>query len=265
MAVALVALSLLAFRCQPQRTYIEDGDAKLAFTLDTLYFDTVFTTIGTVTKSFRIKNPNNQFIKIDDISLAGGYNSVFRINVDGVPGIRFKDLEIAPKDSMFVFVEATLDPNESNDILLIEDSIFFQTNGNLQHVNLAAWGQDVHIIREGYIDEATVWPNDKPYLIIDYLYVDSLASLTIDPGVTVYMHYNALLYVDGSLEIKGTLEEPVRFQGDRLEEFYRDKPGQWRFIYLSEDSHHNRDRPCRDHLRHHGGADQCIAPIGTSA
>ena len=53
------------------------------------------------------------------------------------------------------------------------------------------------------------------------------------------MHYNALLYVDGTLEVKGTLEEPVMFRGDRLEEFYKDKPGQWRFIYLSQNSHDN--------------------------
>ena len=73
---------MLAFQCQPERTYIEDSDAKLSFTLDTLFFDTVFTTIGTVTRHFRIKNPNSQFIKIDRMSLAGGNNSVFRINVD---------------------------------------------------------------------------------------------------------------------------------------------------------------------------------------
>ncbi len=238
-ATALGAVSLLAFQCQPERSFVEDSDAKLTFTVDTLYFDTVFTTIGTVTKSFRIKNPNSQFIKIDEISLAGGNSSVFRINVDGEPGIRFSDLEIAPWDSMFIFVEATLDPNETADILLIQDSILFLTNGNLQDVDLVAWGQDVHIIRGGWIDEPVTWTNDKPYLIIDYLYVDSLASLTIEPGVTVHMHYNALLYVDGTLELMGSLEEPVTFQGDRLEEFYKDKPGQWRFIYLSENSHNN--------------------------
>ena len=159
---------------------MEDPDAKLAFTVDTLYFDTVFTTIGTVTKSFRIKNPNNQFIKIDEITLAGGKSSVFRINVDGVPGTRFSDLEIAPRDSMFVFVEATLDPNETADILLIQDSILFLTNGNLQDIDLVAWGQDVHIIRGGYLDEPVTWTNDKPYLIIDYLYVDSLSSLPLN-------------------------------------------------------------------------------------
>lgn len=235
--LALAVFVLLTFQCQPERTFIEESDAQLSFTIDTLSFDTVFTTIGTITKSFRVKNPHKQFIKIDRISLAGGYSSVFRINVDGQPGLRFSDLEIAPKDSMFIFVEATLDPNQSGDILLIEDSIIFVTNGNTQDVNLEAWGQDVHMIKEGVIEENTNWINDKPYLITDYLYVDSLSSLSIDPGVRVYMHYNALLYVDGTLELNGTLEEPIKFQGDRLEEFYQDKPGQWRFIYFSENSH----------------------------
>ncbi len=78
MTTALGAMILLAFQCQPERTFVEDPDAKLAFTVDTLFFDTVFTTIGTVTKSFRIKNPNNQFIRIDEISLAGG-------NLLGIP------------------------------------------------------------------------------------------------------------------------------------------------------------------------------------
>jgi hypothetical protein len=39
--------------------------------------------------------------------------------------------------------------------------------------------------------------------------------------------------------VNGTLDEPVWFGGDRLEEFYEDVPGQWRFIYLTEDSHSN--------------------------
>ncbi len=229
----------LFLSCQPERSYIEDSDAKLTFTVDTVFFDTVFTTVGTVTESFRIKNPHKHFIKIDEISLAGGNRSVFRINVDGEPGIRFSDIEIAPKDSLYIFVEATLDPNETEDILRIQDSIVFMTNGNQQDVDLVAWGQDVHLIKEGWIDEATVWPADKPYLIVDYLYVDSLSSLTIEPGVMVHMHHNALLYVDGTLEVKGTQEEPVSFQGDRLEEFYKDKPGQWGFIYFTENSHSN--------------------------
>jgi len=237
--ISLVAL-VLSISCQPERSFIEDSDAKLGFSLDTVFFDTVFTTIGTATKYFRIKNPHKHFLKIDKITLAGGNSSVFRINVDGEPGVEFSDIEIAPKDSMFVFVEATLDPNETADILRIQDSIVFLTNGNVQDIDLVAWGQDVHIIHSGWIEGSETFTAEKPYLVIDYLYVDSLAMLSIDPGVRVYMHRDAFFYVDGTLEVNGTLEEPVRFQGDRLEEFYQDKPGQWGFIYLSELSHGNR-------------------------
>jgi hypothetical protein len=235
-----VLIPLLIFlACQRERSYIEDPDARLDFTLDTLFFDTVFTTLGTVTESFRIKNPHNQFVRIDEISLAGGISSVFRINVDGQPGIRFSDVEIAPRDSLYVFVEATLDPNGSPDILRIQDSIVFLTNGNLQDVDLVAWGQDVHLIRDSFLIGSVIWTADKPYLIHNYAYVDSASSLTIEAGVTVHLHRDALLYVDGTLQVNGKLEEPVRFQGDRLEEFYRDKPGQWGLIYLSANSHGN--------------------------
>jgi hypothetical protein len=231
---------VLFFACHPERNYIEDREAKLEFTLDTLFFDTVFTTLGTVSKSFRVKNPHNQFISIDEISLAGGAASVFRVNVDGTPGIQFSGVEIAPGDSLYVFVEATLDPSGSDDILRIQDSIVFRTNGNLQDIDLVAWGQDVHMIGELEIDEATTWVADKPYLVIDYVYVDSLASLTLDPGVKVYLHKDAMIYVDGSLRVIGTRDEPVCFGGDRLEEFYDHIPGQWGFIYLSGSSFNNQ-------------------------
>ena len=232
--------AVLFFSCQPERNFIENSDAKLEFTLDTLFFDTVFTTVGTVTEAFKVKNPHKQFIRIDEISLARGAFSVFRINVDGVSGLRFSDLEIAPRDSMYIFVEATLDPNGSDDILRIQDSIVFEANGNVQDVDLIAWGQDVHMIGGEVIDQSTTWTAGKPYLIIDYLYVDSLASLSIDPGVKVYLHKDALIYVDGSMQVNGTLEEPVSFGGDRLEEFYENLPGQWGLIYFTETSHSNR-------------------------
>lgn len=234
------AAMLLPFACHPERTFTEEPEARLKFTTDTVFFDTVFTTIGTVTESFRVRNPHNRFIRIDQVWLAGGAGSVFRINVDGVSGVEFENLEIAPRDSMYIFVEATLDPNNADDILRIQDSIVFLTNGNIQDVDLVAWGQDVHILRDSLLEGSVTWTAGKPYLILNYVYVDTLASLTIDPGVTVHLHRDALLFVDGMLRVNGTLEEPVRFRGDRLEEFYKDIPGQWGLIYLSALSRDNR-------------------------
>ncbi len=231
---------VLFFACHPERNYLEESDAKLTFTLDTLFFDTVFTTFGTITKSFRVKNPHNQFVKIDEVSLAGGESSVFRINVDGQPGVHFSGLEIAPRDSMYLFVEATLDPNGHDDILRIQDSIVFLTNGNIQDIDLVAWGQDVHIIRDSVIDVPTIWNADKPYVILNYAYVDSMSSLTIEAGARIHFHRDGWLIVNGTLHVNGTLDEPVLFAGDRLEEFFDDKPGQWGLIYLSKSSLDNR-------------------------
>jgi hypothetical protein len=238
----LAGATALLYHCRPERMYIEENDAKLQFSLDTVYFDTIFTTIGTTTKSFRVYNPHSRFIKIEDIRLAGGDNSVFRINVDGQPGRQFENYEIAPNDSMYVFVEATLDPNQSPDILRIQDSITFSVNGNLQDVDLVAWGQDVHLLRDSVLDYSTTWVADKPYLIIDGILVDTLQELVIEEGVKIYMHRDAGIFVKGSLKMNGSLDNPVVVQGDRLEREFQDDPGypgQWFGIYFAPGSYSN--------------------------
>jgi hypothetical protein len=167
--------------------------------------------------------------------VAGGNNSVFRINVDGVSGTDFSDIDIAPRDSIYVFVEATLNPNNLDSILLQKDSIVTRTNGIIQDIDVVAWGQDVHMIR-GEVLETQTWVNDKPYLIIDYVYVDSLETLTIEPGVRIFLHRAAVFYVGGTLIAESVKEEPIIFSGDRLEKMYEDIPGQWGGIYFLQGS-----------------------------
>lgn len=236
---------VLLFNCRPERVYIEDRDARLVFTEDTIFFDTIFTTVGTITRSFRVHNPHDRFIKIDEVELAGGENSMFRINVDGAPGISYNGLEIAPHDSMYVFVEATLDSNNSPDILRIQDSITFRVNDNLQDVDLVAWGQDVIIFRDSIFEESVTFTNEKPYLIVGAILIDTLQTLTMEPGVTVYMHRDSWILVSGTLKMLGSLEEPITIQGDRLEMLYEDIPGQWGGIYcfagsFGNEIHHSR-------------------------
>lgn len=239
LGISFLILAAISFSCMPERTYSEDSDAALLFTLDTVFFDTVFTTIGTATKSFKVKNPHKDFIKISEITLAGGNSSFFRINVDGSSGVSFSGYEIAPNDSMYVFVEATLGENISDDILRIQDSIVFQTNGNVQDVDLVAWGQDVHIYSRDSIHNSTTWTAQKPYLIKDWIVIDPDQTLTIEPGTKIYLHRNAFFIVEGTVEANGTLEEPILFKGDRLEKFYDDLPGQWGLIYFADTSKNN--------------------------
>lgn len=203
----------------------------LEFTTDTVMFDTVFTTIGSTTHNFRVHNTNNKTIVISSISLAGGTSSKFRLNIDGEPGTFWNDVEIPAGDSIYVFVEVTIDQSSGTLPFIINDSIVFVTNGNTQDVKLVAWGQDAHFFNSNIICDMT-WTNDKPYVIYNSILVDSLCTLTINEGVQVYTHSNAGIFVDGTLSVNGTVDDPVIFQGDRLESYYDEIPGQWYGIFI---------------------------------
>ena len=214
--------------------------ANLTFSTDTLVFDTVFTTVGSVTKSFKIYNEDLRSLKIDEIELMGGSSSVYRINVDGKSGTLHKDLILESKDSLFIFVEVTLQVNNTTNPLIIEDSIRFRTNEKDQFVKLAAWGQDAYFHYSNFqldsldLNEG-IWPNDKPHVIYGAAIVDSAKSLTIQAGTKVHLHKNALLYVyKGSLQIEGQAGNEVLFLGDRLEQEYQDVAGQYYGIYLHQ-------------------------------
>ena len=45
------------------------GDAMLEFSTDTLRFDTVFTELGSATRSFRVRNNNDLAVRISNVRL----------------------------------------------------------------------------------------------------------------------------------------------------------------------------------------------------
>lgn len=220
-----IASAILLFSCDKDNP-ITDPDAKLAFSADTVVFDTVFTTVGSTTLNFRVYNEHPLPVVIDRIALAGAPDSPFRLNINGRITNSMEDVEIPAHDSIFIFVEVTLDPNGLNTPMVVQDSVVFQTNGNTQDVDLVAFGQDVHLIN-GEVLKSQNWINDKPYLVYNSMLVDSLETLTIGPGTRIHFHKRSSMLVKGTLKVEGTLEEPVSFLGDRLEHRYDSIPGQW--------------------------------------
>ena len=216
----------------------EDPEAKLRFSTDTLHFDTVFTTVGSITLPLKLFNDYSTTLNVSNISISGGEVSNFRANVDGEPGDVFTDISIPPFDSLYMFVEVTVDPNAEALPYVIEDSIQFITNGNEQHVKLIAWGQNANF-HYGEILCDTVWTDNLPHVIIGSVLVDTLCQLTISAGTDIYMHGGSAFYVLGSLKVYGVKDNPVTFQGDRLEDFYQDLPGQWEGIYYLRGSTNN--------------------------
>lgn len=246
--ISVIAL-LLIYSCKKNDIISDSSSLKLSFSADSVIFDTVFTSIGSATKQLRVYNNSDNKVKISNLTLGGGDQSSYRINVDGEAGSIFNDIELAGGDSIYIFVRVTINPLDESNPYVIEDDIHFLTNGNEQSIKLVAWGQDAnYIVADTYVSglppfkvvadslETIHWTSEKPYVIYGYAVIDSYGKLIIDEGTKVYFHEGGGLwaYVDGVLNVMGTIDNPVTFQGDRLEESYSNLPGQWDRIWLME-------------------------------
>ena len=263
--VYALGAGLLVFSSCKKGDYYTGSDAKLQFSNTIITFDTVFTSVSTITKVLKVSNPYKTDIKTD-IVLVGGTMSYFSINVNGVPMQKqyLEDVEIPAQDSIFIFIKANINPNGVNNPMLACDTLRFTTNGNKQNVELLACGQDAHFIipkdtllidngdgtatmfpschfiaEEG---QEVTWKNDKPYVIYGYAVVLPNSKLIVEKGTRIHLHKDAMLwvYVDGCLEVNGTKDEPVTFQGDRLEEWYQKGYGLWDRILICEGNRDNK-------------------------
>ncbi|MEI6883318.1 MAG: hypothetical protein WCO02_02425 [Bacteroidota bacterium] len=212
----------------------------LSFSTDTVMFDTVLTTVGSVTRRLIVHNQNPSKVAFS-VQLGGGASSSYRINVNGTPTYNLQNIEIPGNDSLFIFVKVTVNPNDKNTPFIVSDSLLFLTNGNRQSIQLAACGQNADFNIERTLKGNQVWDSLKAHVIYGYLRIDTGARLTIMPGVKVYLHKKAYLAVshEATLIISGQWEHPVRIQSDRLDTYYRDLPGQWNGIYLERGSKNN--------------------------
>ena len=206
-----------------------------------------------------VYNNNNNPVTIETIRLAQDNPSdVYRINVDGMPIEQSQNIKLAPNDSLFLFIEVTINPNNQNTPFLVSNQLEFTTNGKTQLIDLVAFGQNANFytpsdnlfiadkdtinFRYYSISQNTTWTNEKPHVIYGYVIVEPNATLTIEEGAKIYCHANSGLFIGnpilganndgGTLNVNGSLGNEVVFQGDRLEDWYQDAPGQWSQIWL---------------------------------
>ena len=243
--------------------FYEGDDINLRFEVDTLRFDTVFTTVGTITRSVKVYNDLDEKINIEKITLADP-DSQFRLNSQGFNKLPIEDIVIQPNDSIYIFVEATIDPDADVSIspFIIEDQILLTTS-NQQRIQIEAYGQNANYIpdnasagRFSFLScdfGEWVWDDPKPYVLYGSLFIDS-CTLVLPAGTEVYVHggiadndigvYNDGLIVigsNGTIESNGTIDAPVRIQTDRLEESFQDDAGQWGGILLTSDNENRFD------------------------
>lgn len=219
---------------------------NLEFSKDTIYLDTVFTNIGSSTYNLKVYNRSNQDIVIPLIQLAQGENSFYRMNVDGgtgnsgtMQGKRFEDIELLARDSMFIFIETTINIGALSALdtqFLYTDAILFDGGTNQQRVELVTLVKDAVFIYpqrfdDGFIetisfdvdgdgipdetnlqgrflnDDELTFTNEKPYVIYGYAGVNSGKTLVMQPGARVHFHADSGILVtsNGSLQINGSL------------------------------------------------------------
>jgi hypothetical protein len=235
---AAFLLAAIFFSCKKD-SFIRSTDARLAVSADTLTFDTVFTSTGSVTQGFKIYNPNDQKLLVSKIKLMGGASSSYNINVDGIAASEVNNLEIAANDSLYVFVQVNIDPGAGNLPFVIRDSILINYNNHDRFVQLQAYGQNANFLRKTKITGNVTWTTDLPYVILGGLVIDTTASLTIPPGTKIYLHADAPIIVDGTLHVNGTVSNKVIFSGDRLDPDYKGLPASWPGIYFMGSSKDN--------------------------
>ena len=221
----------------------DDPTLRLAFSCDTLSFDTVFTQQGSVTAQLMVYNRNASALVIDRVWQEKG--NVFSINIDGEADLdRLTNIQINGGDSLFVFIRVSdFGETTENTPVLIEDLLHFHlANGATQSVLLETYAQNATRIGHKGCGRTTVgdyaFTATKPYILFDTLIIDG--TMTMEAGTRLYMHNGACIYALGDVIVNGTMDAPVLIRGDRLDRLFDSVPysyagGSWNGLYLQSD------------------------------
>lgn len=238
--ILTISFLLVLSSCRKE-SFITSPDARVSITADTLKFDTVFVSAGSVYQFFKIINENDQKLLVSSVKLLGGASSPYKMNVDGISATEVNNITIEANDSLYVFVQVNVDPNANNLPFIIRDSIQVNYNGQTRLVRLEAWGQNAHFFRNRKITSDETWTNDLPYVILGSLIIDTNRTLTINKGCRIYVHADAPIIVDGTLKVNGLKDtsDRIYFTGDRLDDPYKFFPASWPGIFFRGSSRDN--------------------------
>lgn len=222
----------------------DSPSATLSFSTDTLSLGTVFTDLGTPTARLVVFNRNKKGVNISSIKFRNP-DSGFSLNVDGMSGTVFRDVEIRGNDSIHIFIECFIEPDDSFEPRKVVDQLEFVTNGNTQEVEVEAWGLNATRLHAARIESDMTLTAARPYIVFDSLSVEKGATLTIEPGASVLFHDKAFLAVRGKLNAVGEVGKMIQLRGDRIDNVLPDVPydilsGQWQGVRIEAESFDNR-------------------------
>ena len=248
-AVVSLLLPLCTLSCSVDN-YADEHNVRLEFSADTICFDTVFTTVATITQQVKVYNRSTSDIELSSVTLKHGRQSRFRLNIDGDTSMVARRVELQAGDSLFIFVQANINPNDENEPFICTDSIMF-SNG--QYLPLAAWGRNAVYHRIPADDDSSwfcridcaAWRHDRPHVFLDPAAVLVGNTLTLLPGDELHFAdrerklangetINTMLIIDSAATLiaNGTAEQPILFTSLRHDPWYRNMPGQWQTVWF---------------------------------
>ena len=239
--------------CNDDDTFTTSQQNRLYIPEDTLKMDTIFAKIPAPSKDFWIYNNSGDGIRCANVRLQKGNQSGFRVNVDGIylgekTGYQTSDIEVRNNDSIRVFVEVTSPDNGSELYKELDDNLIFRLESGVEQVvNLNAFAWKADMVRNLEVKSDTIIDttvSGRALVVYCGITVDSLATLTIAPGTTIFFHDDAGIDVKGKLICQGTAEKNITLRGDRLDDILKDlpynrMPGRWQGIHFHSGSYDN--------------------------
>jgi hypothetical protein len=237
----LVVVGIALFACR--REWLPPKSGPLSWKPDTVRFDSLFSTLLSPTQRLWVYNPHAYPVRLSRIYLEKGPQSPFTFIWNGHSGPLVTDVELPARDSVQVFLslrDSAFYDQTREDMLVLE-----ALGGDVQRIPLRAVLIAAYVYRDFGFDSLMLsLPSDKPIVIDGYFYVGPMGVLRVPAGARLYFsgrrwpagplagELMSGLYVAGKLEVLGTAEAPVTFQGWRLESYYASASGQWMGLWL---------------------------------
>jgi len=234
----LISILILWSSCRDDFDF-SPSTGSLEFSRDTVYLDTIFNNIGSSTYNLKVYNRSDEDISIPSVRLGQGQNSNYRLNVDGIAGKEFNNVELLANDSLFIFIETTIDIQDltqDENQFLYTDLLEFDSGNNFQKVELVTLVKDAVFIfperdSEGNIatlsfdangdgepdetnlqgrflsSEELTFTNEKPYVIYGFAAVNQGDELLVEAGARIHFHADSGILVtnNASIKVNGTL------------------------------------------------------------
>ncbi|MEL6592351.1 MAG: choice-of-anchor Q domain-containing protein [Bacteroidota bacterium] len=260
-----VGILLGMWSCERPTNPVEEG--TLSFNVDTVKFDSIFTTFLAPSERLIVRNTQNQAVKISRIWLEDSPETQFEMIIDGLQTTDTSDIVIAANDSMHIFVNHTSTLQDN----FIEEFINFEIGDETQQMLIYGKVIDAYFLRarlrqsgdslgiEGFFfDQDTTLRPGKPIVMDGPIFVTEGTTVTIEPGTEIFftpykfgfqdddgVPFFALfstLIVNGTLVAEGEPFDPIVLQGSRFDSLFLENPAQWRGVWFSSTSRDNRLR-----------------------